>query len=268
MNADSRSKALLLIIALSITTLGTLLFLPHIAQDPLYHNFADTRSFCGVPNFGDVTSNVLLLLSGIVGIAFMLRKSVRTPGETFLTRAEWWPYLVFFLGALLTGIGSTYYHWAPGSERLVWDRLPMTIAFMGIFSAVIAERIETRAGTYLTLPLLILGIGSVFNWAASEKLGVGDLRLYVFVQFFPLLCMPVILYSFAPRYTHNSGLAAGLGFYVLAKVFEYFDWQVLLLTGVSGHTIKHILSGLAIFAVLHFLWKRKPTNQVGEIKTA
>jgi hypothetical protein len=58
---------------------------------------------------------------------------------------------------------------------------------MSLFSAVIAERIDVRAGTYLTLSLLILGIGSVVNWSASEQLGVGDLRLYAMNALFPIL---------------------------------------------------------------------------------
>ena len=62
------------------------------------------------------------------------------------------PYLVFFLGVALTGLGSGYYHLAPDNETLFWDRLPMTIAFMSLISAQIVDRISIRAGLALLLP--------------------------------------------------------------------------------------------------------------------
>ena len=34
---------------------------------------------------------------------------------------------------MLTAIGSAYYHWRPTTERLVWDRLPMSMAFGAAF---------------------------------------------------------------------------------------------------------------------------------------
>jgi hypothetical protein len=53
---------------------------------------------------------------------------------------------------VLTAVGSGYYHLAPDNESLFWDRLPMTIAFMGLVSSQIVDRINIRAG----LALLVL----------------------------------------------------------------------------------------------------------------
>jgi hypothetical protein len=258
MKDERYANIVLGVIALTVTVLAVMMFVPPIPQDPRYHLFADTRCLLSVPNFGDVVSNAALLLAGLWGLIFLWKKSVRSPGETFIERAEWWPYMLFFVGIVLTGCGSIYYHLKPGSERLIWDRLPMTIAFMSLFSAVIAERIHTRAATVLTAPFILLGIGSVMNWAVSERLGVGDLRLYAFVQFFPLLSLPIIAYCFPARYTHQRILMEALGWYLLAKVFEAIDTPVYSLIGISGHTIKHILSGLAAYWVLRSLQKRKP----------
>ena len=36
---------------------------------------------------------------------------------------------VLFLGILLTGFGSAYYHLEPNDQTLFWDRLPMAISF-------------------------------------------------------------------------------------------------------------------------------------------
>jgi hypothetical protein len=37
--------------------------------------------------------------------------------------------------------------WGGGRWELVWDRLPMTVAFMGFFASMIGGRISVRSGT-------------------------------------------------------------------------------------------------------------------------
>jgi len=82
---------------------------------PSYHHFADQRSLLGVPNFGDVASNSVFLLVGLWGLAFLSRKSAL---DQFFDARERWPYLVVFLGMLLTAFGSAYYHLAPDTTGL------------------------------------------------------------------------------------------------------------------------------------------------------
>lgn len=92
-----------------------------------------------------------------MGLVFLLRRSEQQP---FVDPRERWAYLVVFLGLLLTAIGSSFYHLAPDNARLVWDRLPMTLAFMGLASAMISERVGVRVGFYLLPVLLLVGVGS------------------------------------------------------------------------------------------------------------
>lgn len=256
MNEQSRVRAILLILALFFGTTGLALFVPPVAQSLGYHNFADTTTLCGVPNFWNVASNLSFLVAGLLGLRFMFSAEARS-SRTFIDRAEWLPYLVFFLGALATAAGSSYYHWAPNNQTLVWDRLPMAIMFMGLFSAVVAERIAPEAGRYLTLPLVLFGIATVVNWNVTEHLGLGDLRLYAVVQFFPIICVPVILRCFPARYSHAGELLVSIGWYALAKVFETFDLAVYSHLGVSGHTIKHILCGVSVYWVVRMLRRRQ-----------
>ena len=70
-----------------------------------YHAFADCRTFWSVPNFFNVVSNLPFLAGGALGLAQILRG-----GGRFIDPREQLPYLVFFLGALLTCFGSAYYH--------------------------------------------------------------------------------------------------------------------------------------------------------------
>jgi hypothetical protein len=46
--------------------------LPRIPQPQSYHMFADQRGFLGIPNFGDVVSNVPFAIVGIWGLVFLL----------------------------------------------------------------------------------------------------------------------------------------------------------------------------------------------------
>jgi hypothetical protein len=58
-------------------------------------------------------------------------------------------------------IGSSYFHLQPDTDRLFWDRLPMTLAFMGITTAIIRDRIDGLAQQSWLLPVLVLaGIGA------------------------------------------------------------------------------------------------------------
>lgn len=101
--------------------------LPRIPQPQSYHLFADRRGSLGIPNFGDVVSNVPFGVIGICGLLFLLRSSPSQLKRRFLDSRERWPYVLVFIGLLLTAFGSSYYHLSPNNARLVWDRLPMTI---------------------------------------------------------------------------------------------------------------------------------------------
>ncbi|MHB8535361.1 MAG: hypothetical protein ACYDBW_07945 [Sulfuricaulis sp.] len=141
----------------------------------------------------------------------------------------------------------------PANDTLVWDRLPMSIGFMALSVAVLSEHVNPRLEAYLLGPAIILGIGSVVYWHYT-----GDLRLYVLVQFLPLLLLPVILLLFKGRYAHRGLLLLALAIYIASKLAEYYDRAVFALTGniISGHSLKHLLAALALLAVYGMLRRR------------
>jgi len=122
---------LLLAVAIVIATIAHLL--PPIPQPAAYHNFADQRSFLGIPNFGDVVSNLPFALVGLCGLIFL-----RKPRPEKLNDRERQLYLIMFADLILTAFGSAYYHLAPGNARLVWDRIPIMMVLMALLAAVIA----------------------------------------------------------------------------------------------------------------------------------
>lgn len=227
---------------------------PRFGQDPSYHSFADTRLLLGVPNAFDVLSNLAFAAVGIAALLFL-----RGRPDAFVDRRERLPWLVLFVGVALTGVGSAWYHLAPDDARLVWDRLPMTLGFMGLFAALLAERVSVRMGLVLLPALLAAGLTSVVYWYVTETAGRGDLRPYYLVQFYPLLAIPLLLAVFPPRYTGAANLVVALAFYLAAKVAESYDAAIYGVAGfVSGHTLKHLLAAVGAWWLLRMLRRRAP----------
>jgi hypothetical protein len=257
----SPSKRIWILVAAAGLLLIICLFLPRIPQPASYHDFADHRAWLGIPNFGDVASNLPFALAGLWGLWFLLKQASR---ELFVEARERWPYLLVACGLVLTAVGSSYYHLAPDNARLVWDRLPMTVVFMSLVAAMIAERISLRAGLALLPVLLAIGASSVWLWYASELRGAGDLRFYGAVQAYAGIVLLLVL-LFPARYTRGSDLGTILMFYVAAKLLETFDRPVFaVLHVVSGHTVKHLAAGMAGFWILRMVKLRTPISQANE----
>jgi hypothetical protein len=224
---------------LTVASLSGLLLLPPIAQDLSYHQFADQRTLLGMPNFWNVVSNVPFIAVGAVG----LRRFHHDPATIML-----------FLGILLTGFGSSYYHWNPNDGTLFWDRLPMTLCFMAILAAAVGERVNAKAEAALLWPLLAIGVFSLLLWHWT-----GDLRLYVWVQFFPCLALPLLFLLFPPKYTGTFYWFIAAALYALAKLLEFYDGAIYSDGSVlSGHTLKHLAAAAACFAVLRYFQTRRP----------
>jgi Ceramidase len=225
--------------------------LPAMPQPVSYHDFADQRSMFGIDHFLNVASNATFVLAGLAGIAVTLRQ-----GTEFASRVERWPYLVFFVGVILTGFGSAYYHLAPDNERLFWDRLPMTIAFMSLLAAQVNDRVDARAGIALLLPLLLVGAASVIYWRATERAGVGNVMPYGVLQGYSVVVL-LLLARQPSRYTRGNDLYWIFAGYVIAKLLETFDRPLLALGElVSGHTLKHVAAALAALVVCRMLYLR------------
>ena len=245
----------------TLLAIALALFLPAMPQPLAYHDFADKREAYGIENFLDVTSNLAFVLAGLAGLAALMR-----PRTCFAGAAERWPYLVFFVGLLLTGAGSCYYHLEPNNESLFWDRLPMTISFMSLIAAQIVDRVDARTGLLALVPMLLVGIGTAVYWIVTERLGRGNVVPYGVLQAYSVVVLLQLTATHPSRYTHGNAMYAVFACYLLAKGFEHFDRQILELTGVvSGHTLKHVAAGIAGLPVAYMLWQRRLVASVAPV---
>jgi len=246
------SRGSLFVILFTAASLAAALLVPAMPQPLAYHDFADRRALLGVANFLDVASNAGFLLAGIAGIVVVLRR--RT---VFEHPAERWSYAIFFLGVLLTAAGSAYYHLAPDNERLFWDRLPMTVAFMSLIAAQVVDRISVRGGLALLAPLLLVGAASVVYWLATERAGAGNVIPYGLLQGYAVVMMLLLAALYRSRYTRGADIYWVFGAYLAAKLFETLDDPLLRLGGLlSGHSLKHLAAAFAGFMVCRMLWRR------------
>ena len=253
----SRNQRIALLVGISVVAVTATFFISPIAQDPNYHNLSDRRVIAGIPNFGDVVSNLAFLMVGVLGLLKLVQ--IREDRSRFVLKQEMIPFGVVFVGTILIFAGSVYYHWAPTNETLVGDRFPMTFTFMSILSIVVVERVSVKAGVVLLIPLLVIGVASVVYWQVTEQSGQGDLRPYALVQFLPLLLIPVILWLFPARYTGTRYFVEMIGWYGVAKVFEFSDAAIWGWTGgwLAGHSLKHCAAAWGIYTLVRYLKHRQ-----------
>ncbi|MFT3827409.1 MAG: ceramidase domain-containing protein [Chitinophagaceae bacterium] len=247
----SRQIKLLILGVITIALIIIVSILRPIPQDAAFHHFADQTTFWGISNFANVISNIPFLFVGFYGLALLQQLKIYSRVRLM--------YMIIFIGIILTGVGSAWYHISPDNDRLVYDRIPMTIIFMTFLSITVFEWVSEKLGYILLFPLLILGIASVLWWHYTESISQGDLRLYAFVQFYPMLITPIIFLLFHSK-KKSQGLPLLIGvilWYVVAKLAEKYDAPIYSFTGfISGHSIKHIAAAFATLYIVRFFKAR------------
>jgi len=209
-----------------------------LAQPQGYHHFSDVRSLGLIPNAADVLSNLFISLSGLACLRWVAQqrreRALLAPG-----------ILVAGGGLVLTGLGSAFYHWHPTDASLVWDRLPMTIVFAGILLCLWSSATLARATWFQSVLVVGAALGTVWFWVFR-----GSLWPYALLQYGGIFA--VLYLVIRKRVLGAQAWRRILEWYALAKVFEFFDQGIWVLTGhlVSGHTLKHLASAAAGFAIL------------------
>lgn len=241
-----------------ILALGFVLHGP-IAQFANYHDFADQRGWPWLPNAADVLSNLGFAIVGFLGLRLLWTRNEHEL-ERLGLRRSWLGYSIFFIAIILTAAGSAWYHLQPDNTRLVWDRLPIVLACVGLVDAVLSEQFGRRTLLVIRSLLLLLAPFSVLWWSAS-----GDLAPYLYLQLLPLLLIPAVLMLYRVRRSDIHGYGWAIAAYAVAKLLEMTDHQIFAWNGlISGHTLKHLFATLAAVAIYRLLLQRKVATDVPE----
>ncbi len=239
LNKKSRK---LILLAVGMAATFVLFLFDRIPQDIKYHFFADTEMVAGLPNFWNVISNIPFIGVGAFALWRLPRLAQRECHAA---------YIVLSTSITLVGFGSAYYHFAPSNETLLWDRLPITVAFMALFSIILGERVIVGYKNISLWFLVGCGITATLYWSWTEANGRGDLRPYAVVQFMPIILMPLILALFARKYLSNYLLLGAFAFYLIAKGLEQYDHQILNTLGIiGGHPLKHVAAAIAALCIV------------------
>jgi hypothetical protein len=252
-----RDQGLWLLALAALAAVLAIALVGPIPEPRSFRQLADERMLFGIANFWNVVSNAPFLLIGAGGLYVIARGR---PGA-FIEPEEKWAYVASFLAVALIAFGSAYYHLAPLDDRLMWDRLPISLGFMALLSAVIAERIDVKAGLRLLAPLLVAGVASVLHWRWSGLRGAENILPYALVQYGAIAAI-VAIAAFSPsRYTRGADVLVAVAIYALAKLVEVLDAQIYALGHfVSGHTLKHLLAALAVWWLVRMLELRSPLS--------
>lgn len=233
--------------------LATFLILEPIPQPLDYYSFADDRAILGISNFWNVVTNLPFLLVGVWGVLLDGQNRLVHDNPPGFPAYRW-----FFIGVSLTAFGSAWFHLEPNAATLLWDRLPITIAFMALVTGLFSEHLNSSLSKWLLYPLLITGLVSVLYWYVTELAGKGDLRPYLLVQFLPMIILPLVVLGFPSRFSRGADLLWVLLLYGLAKVAELYDRTLYdALGGFSGHSFKHLLAAAGSALFLRMLMLRR-----------
>ena len=195
---------------------------------------ADRRTFFGLPNAWNVLSNLPFAAVGALGLARVRPLAPALRPAVFLC----------FLAIAAVALCSGFHHLAPSPERLLVDRLPITLAFVGLFAWVLGDRLHPRWALALPLPGALLAFLALWLWSHGGT-GTGDLRPYALVQVLPLVAIPLLLTLF-PGELRETRFLAALALYGLALACQALDARIFALGEiVSGHTVKHLLAAAA-----------------------
>lgn len=221
--------AALAIIVVALTT--------EIERGPGFHEYADTRTWLGIPHAGDVLSNLAFLIVAVYGA----RHAYVPMGRLVCA------------GVAAIGLGSAIYHVAPSDLTLAFDWAPIALTLGMLSAAVIEDRGGPGRVAFALAP--VLAIGAVAWWLATGGTHGGNMAPYVAVQA-ACIALPPLVAVLAPGSVRTGWLFAGVAGFALARVLASYDRALLDAIGISGHSLKHIAAAQAAACALRGLMRR------------
>jgi len=226
-----------------------------VEQPQSYYQFADSREFIGIPNGLDVMSNLALLYPAILGLALLQERGK----NDYQYRDDIEPIILysFFSGMVLTFLGSVWFHLDPTDSTLMWDRLGMTIVLACYATLLISDFVSIEMAKKVHYPLIALGLLTIIYWLVA-----GDLRPYFIFKHQPIILIPILLVYGTKYYDRTKDYFWSFIFVILASTVESYDIEIFeTIIFISGHTLKHIFAGTALWFVFKMIQQRQQIRE-------
>jgi hypothetical protein len=212
-----------------------------ITRGPGFHDYADTRTWLGIPHAGDVLSN----LPFVIVAAWAARDRWRAVPLAWTVCA----------GVAAIGAGSAAYHVAPSDTSLAFDWGPIVVTLSLLAATVIHDRGGACAGRIALVVGPTLAIASVVWWIATGGTHGGNMAPYVAVQAAGIV-LPALIALLAQGVVSARWLLLGVAGFALARVLGAYDRVLLDSIGISGHSLKHVAAATAAACALRALMRR------------
>ncbi|XP_018446742.1 uncharacterized protein LOC108818307 isoform X1 [Raphanus sativus] len=225
-----------------------------------HHVFADKRNFMGVPNTLNVMTNFPFLIIGVLGFVLCV-------GGSFFNislKGEIWGWTLFYASVSSLAFGSAYYHLKPDDNTIVWDTLPILIAYSSLFSSFLVERAGEKVGLSCLVLLLFISFLSV----AYARV-FNDLRLCMTFQLIPCLAIPIMTVLLPPKYTHSRFWLLATAAHSVSKIEGLADSKIYNANGyiISGHSLGHLCSALSMLLLsVMLLYRSIRFQRLSELK--
>ncbi|KAJ8774810.1 hypothetical protein K2173_017256 [Erythroxylum novogranatense] len=222
--------------------------------------FMITVTVTGVPNTLNVITNFPFLIVGVVGFILSLQGCL----FNISLRGEVWGWTLFFAGIVGMSFGSAYYHLKPDDARIMWDALPMMIAYSSLLSCFMVERLGQRIGLSCLFGLLLVVLLSMV-YARTFN----DLRLCMLFQLIPCIVIPGLAFLYPAKYTHSKYWLWAAGVCILSKFEAAFDRKIYNANRyfISGHSLEHLCSAVVpVLLAIMLLYRNTRHQRLGDIK--
>eukprot|EP00762_Andalucia_godoyi_P002266 ANDGO_07585.mRNA.1 hypothetical protein len=223
-------------------------------------NFADHRSLWLIPNFLNVTSNIVFLIVGFWGLRFLLFPGYEWEwSRAFVHSQERVLFILMYGCVFLSGVVFALYGYHPTPASYCWTRIILGCCESCYLSVLISERISARFGSLMLAPLLMASFATSFY-----ALSMNSLEPYFVTQMFFAVSTAILMLSRDSKYTEQFRMWAAVGWFIMMKVCEILDFGIFSVTMglVSGLTLAILSGALAAHSVLRCLSKRVSVESV------
>ena len=204
------------------------------------HQYADNRSWFGLPGAANIWVNVVMFAAGAWGWKTTQASHWSTQLRT--------PWQLFQLCVMVSAVMSALYHASPGDCLFVLTHVFTASGFVMLTLGMLAERVHPRFGSPGLCWFVLLSValtGGLMLLGRSPDAAV-DMRPLLLLEIIPVLVIPAGALGLPGHFTHALDWVVVLTLYALAKLLETNDAFILEASGwVSGHTLMHLMLAAA-----------------------